>query len=91
MQFGQHVMCQVPEGFGRHFGHSQVGLLKLHAIKLKRHLRLLAFSPTVMAESHLQEEEHLDVLTRTGEKTGVSKLRPVPFPLPAVDRSERLS
>ncbi|CAL9771416.1 unnamed protein product [Musa acuminata subsp. burmannicoides] len=28
-----------------------------------------------MAESHLQEEEHLDVLTRTGEKTGVSKLR----------------
>ncbi|THU52719.1 hypothetical protein C4D60_Mb10t06870 [Musa balbisiana] len=34
-----------------------------------------------MAESHLQEEEHLDVLTRTGEKTGVSKLRPVPFPL----------
>ncbi|KAJ8479905.1 hypothetical protein OPV22_023632 [Ensete ventricosum] len=27
------------------------------------------------AESHLQEEEHLDVLTRTGEKTGVSKLR----------------
>ncbi|CAD5186278.1 unnamed protein product, partial [Musa acuminata subsp. malaccensis] len=57
------------------FGHSHVGLLKLHAIKRKRHLRLLAFSPTVMAESHLQEEEHLDVLTRTGEKTGVSKLR----------------
>ncbi|WOL08617.1 nudix hydrolase 3 [Canna indica] len=28
-----------------------------------------------MAESHLQKEEHLDVLTKTGEKTGVSKPR----------------
>ncbi|URE45021.1 Peptidase family M49 [Musa troglodytarum] len=66
---------QVPEGLRRHFGHSHVGLLKLHAIKPKRHLRRHAYSPTAMAESHLQEEEHLDVLTRTGEKTGVSKLR----------------
>ncbi|XP_022721132.1 nudix hydrolase 3 isoform X1 [Durio zibethinus] len=28
-----------------------------------------------MAEPHLQEEEYLDVLTKTGEKTGVSKPR----------------
>ncbi|URE45028.1 Peptidase family M49 [Musa troglodytarum] len=84
-------MWQVPEGLRRHFGHSHVGLLKLHAIKPKRHLRRHAYSPTAMAESHLQEEEHLDVLTRTGEKTGVSKLRPVPFPLSPIDRSERLS
>lgn len=37
-----------------------------------------------MAEAHFQQEEHLDVITKTGEKTGLSKPRFVPFPLGSI-------